>query len=1061
MSNEQVLTLEEHLASFVDICDEYKQLYAAWTTGKRNLIKILSNVSLVFPHYSLHDDSHAQSILRNIERILGTERIKTLKPTEVWLLLMSAYSHDIGMLVKHKELCEVWSSSEFDEYLNDIMSNPKQSELKDYAKYFKDENFKMEMLSDVPVQLKWAVIILSADYFRKKHADMGYRIITDMDNYGLDFKIDFSFNKFIPERVIYLLGEIAKLHGRTFDDVKKLNFCTNGIGLSDDYVYPRRIAELIRLGDLLDLDNGRFNENTYKLFGDIPETTLANREKHKAIRHFLVCDNCIEVTANCPDENSYQAVRDWFDWLHDEIQNLSLHWHEIMPENFGAAPPLPKLKIFLHGIELKGNSLLKFDFKTEHIFELLEGANIYKNSYAFFRELIQNSIDASKLHLWTLICNGTYKINKTCANYIPLDIPSELFDLFKIEIFIEYNKSRNGYEISIHDKGIGFTEQTLENMQNIARSWQDRCEWKQIIKNMPAWLRPTGGFGLGLQSVFKVTDVIECVTKSIDCIKKRIKFRSRKKDGRISYEIIDSSFNDPIETKISFFIPFSETAIHSYLGNKIFDVAIHEFNPFEKSDDYNIPYLRLINMIDHIREEVYDSLFPIEIHCNVDDIEENIKIDRTFSISFDKNSMKDTNNNYIVHIDLLKYEIALYDIQHDISIQIHFIKTLGYRGQMNLIFKGMHIDESFLRYIELDLDEYISLVVELNGFDSREYITLNREKLRNEKHEEIEKYIVEGLNYAFKSLFEEIDNKKEDAIKLSQDFLLELCGVYEKFFMYGSLNLNYNSIYDLLTKRLSLKAEEYIRSSSNEDFHLEKVDIKNIIETYHNGKYFFLLIEEENNRFRNNGIENDDDIQSLKTFSNILDGTNIVLIKNVNYFLTIRHINKIFMDLPSDRHNYFLLQCSNKFDEDNLFVTIDDKVKEYIYIKLCSNPHMTTIAFKGYETLAVNYTHKVLNMSHRFALPSALYLMRYTHNVAYLISPFNVDDINKIQNVEISDENIWNCLSKRNDFKNLIKHVKLNNISSNVTEIDIRNTYEVFVKEIIKIVRIKNNITIF
>ena len=94
---EEIITLEGHLASFSDVCDEYKQLNSTWSIGKRALTKIVSNISLIFPHYSLHDDSHAQSILRNIERVLGNERIKTLKPIETWLLLMSAYSHDIGI----------------------------------------------------------------------------------------------------------------------------------------------------------------------------------------------------------------------------------------------------------------------------------------------------------------------------------------------------------------------------------------------------------------------------------------------------------------------------------------------------------------------------------------------------------------------------------------------------------------------------------------------------------------------------------------------------------------------------------------------------------------------------------------------------------------------------------------------------------------------------------------------------------------------------------------------------------------------------------------------------
>lgn len=33
------------------------------------------------------------------------------------------------------------------------------------------------------------------------------------------------------------------------------------------------------------------------------------------------------------------------------------------------------------------------------------------------------------------------------------------------------------------------------------------------VDTMPKWLQPTGAFGLGLQSVFQVTDKLECETQ--------------------------------------------------------------------------------------------------------------------------------------------------------------------------------------------------------------------------------------------------------------------------------------------------------------------------------------------------------------------------------------------------------------------------------------------------------------------------------------------------------------------------------------------------------------------
>lgn len=98
------LTLEKRLESFQGIDPVYKQLYAEWQIVRINLTKILNNIVLVFPHYSLHDATHSETIVHRIEAVLGEKRIQKLYPTEIWLFLMSAYTHDIGMLISDKEI---------------------------------------------------------------------------------------------------------------------------------------------------------------------------------------------------------------------------------------------------------------------------------------------------------------------------------------------------------------------------------------------------------------------------------------------------------------------------------------------------------------------------------------------------------------------------------------------------------------------------------------------------------------------------------------------------------------------------------------------------------------------------------------------------------------------------------------------------------------------------------------------------------------------------------------------------------------------------------------------
>lgn len=49
--------------------------------------------------YSMHGVSHAQSVLHNIEMILGEKQIANLSSSDCFLILHVVYIHDIGMCI--------------------------------------------------------------------------------------------------------------------------------------------------------------------------------------------------------------------------------------------------------------------------------------------------------------------------------------------------------------------------------------------------------------------------------------------------------------------------------------------------------------------------------------------------------------------------------------------------------------------------------------------------------------------------------------------------------------------------------------------------------------------------------------------------------------------------------------------------------------------------------------------------------------------------------------------------------------------------------------------------
>ena len=106
-------TLEKHLQCIAENEPEFDVLLSIWILNKKQLNKGLQTISHVFPHYSSHDMTHSDNIIRNIQSFLGEKRIKQLGATETFLLLMASLTHDVGMIVTYHIVEEKWSNSEF------------------------------------------------------------------------------------------------------------------------------------------------------------------------------------------------------------------------------------------------------------------------------------------------------------------------------------------------------------------------------------------------------------------------------------------------------------------------------------------------------------------------------------------------------------------------------------------------------------------------------------------------------------------------------------------------------------------------------------------------------------------------------------------------------------------------------------------------------------------------------------------------------------------------------------------------------------------------------------
>lgn len=503
-------------------CEEDRSLQplaAQWTFDQRLIGKALQNVAIQFPHYSRHDESHSVQILTNIERVLGAERISQLSGSDVWLMLEAAYLHDIGMVVSQQQKQQDWSSEEFQDFVK--RESERNSDDESRAIYHALQSGNFFHSGTNPVLLIAKIGYTLAEFYRRKHPERANEIAREpKETIGLDS----PRTELIPARLFALLGQICAMHGRDRASVLELPHVASGLGR--DAIHPRYIACMLRLGDLLDLDDNRFCPVMLSVAGDLPAKTHAHIDKHRGVRHLRIDPRRIEVHSVCTTYEGYVESENWFEYLRSEIAWQMAHWADIVPdERLGLLPTIGRVVTELMGYELvDSRTRPNFGFSRDRVFELLQGAGVYQSGADALRELVQNAVDATLTLAWLKHGEGERPGLTPEETIYRHDNPygskvRTLLSRLPIRIDVFQNDDPGTAEthpttLRITDSGIGIGRDDLANMSKVGASYRDT--WKRrVYERMPAWMRPSGTFGIGLHSLFLLTDELSFQSQSL------------------------------------------------------------------------------------------------------------------------------------------------------------------------------------------------------------------------------------------------------------------------------------------------------------------------------------------------------------------------------------------------------------------------------------------------------------------------------------------------------------------------------------------------------------------
>ena len=392
-------TIERQLKSYAvhpEHDEQHDILWNTWRFNKQILTHILRWTLVSFPMYSRHDDSHANAVLRNMERMLGEERIKKLSPTDCFVLLHVAYEHDIGMcitdldrdnIIKEPRFLQMIKNLEHDSdwmmaHYARIVREYCESEPKSNAMELEDEKSQRALQKNL--EIYHAMSSLLANFQRMDHGRISReRIRGILDTPDSKFNEHFCESD-IPSRIFLWISECAGLHTVWgFERVLELPYEDDGAAY--DKLHPRFAAVMLQLGDALDMDNGRFPLLMTEFVGKIPQQTKTHMQKHAAIRMLHIDDRMIEIRADCESHEVSRLIQYECRGINELLKEASYHWSDIVPKEIpGTLPSLRLSQVTVRGRNIPASLIsANFSISQQKAFSLLEGNNIYPENMYF------------------------------------------------------------------------------------------------------------------------------------------------------------------------------------------------------------------------------------------------------------------------------------------------------------------------------------------------------------------------------------------------------------------------------------------------------------------------------------------------------------------------------------------------------------------------------------------------------------------------------------------------------------------------------------------------------
>ncbi|MFB1481378.1 ATP-binding protein [Corallococcus sp. RDP092CA] len=475
--------------------------------------KWLQHTTALFPHYPDHTRAHSEQIIIQLSKLLFRNKKPVLPKfsrAEAYILVCAALLHDSGMVATHAQIEEIVQSKDWTSFTSDsgkgaaqwlaiqeLKASNKPAALKDYL---------------VGTQLR----ILIADFVRRQHHQRAP--LTLELHPSIKELVDFN-----DRRYFEAISMIAVGHGLDRSEIGDTKRYKEVADLGGEEVNIQFMARLLRIGDLLDMRSARASHYACAAAAPLPADSQPHWKQYSTITHERVSPERIEYECECQDQDTHAILRDWFGWLSEEVREAGIAMQHTERHKEWVPPkctvnnewPSPATAHNApHTITIKPSSTATYTFHRwkleldqEQILDRLI-YDIYDQPETFIRELIQNSLDATRCRLYE---DFAVRYPTLSPPENPSKFPSDFRKDYPLTIsnIVDISPRDKGEDsaqqaILIEDSGVGMDSTIVKRyLLQVGKSYYQSEEFRKNYK-----FAPTSRFGVGFLSVFAVSDLV-------------------------------------------------------------------------------------------------------------------------------------------------------------------------------------------------------------------------------------------------------------------------------------------------------------------------------------------------------------------------------------------------------------------------------------------------------------------------------------------------------------------------------------------------------------------------